>query len=164
MSTPDLSEVELADVQRFGLHAPSEVERVTDAAEYVRSRLSPMPTEGLRKTPDEMIDDLEWAKYGTGRIALVLRDADTARRRARRAFEGAHAIALLASGGRSSAQREAEALALCLEEQEALDQAEIAYEFARSVARSVEGSASMTQTQASLVKAQMSLAGTGRES
>lgn len=164
MSAPDLSPDELAEVQRFGLHVPTEVERITADAEYVRSRLAPQPTDGILKSPDEMIDDLEWAKYGTGRIAFVLKEADTARRRARRAFDLAHGVALLGSDGKSSEQREAEANALCQEEREALDEAEIAFEFARSVGRSVEGSASMTQTQASLVKAQMSLAGTGRES
>lgn len=164
MTAPELSAAERAKVERFGLHSDEEVAKVGADAEYVRSRLAPSPTEGIQKSPDEMIDDLEWTKYGTGRIALVLKEADLIRRRARRAFEAEHAKALLASDGKSSEQREAEALLVCAEERLALDEAEVAYDFARGVARSIEQTGSMTQTQASLVKAQLSLAGTGRES
>lgn len=132
-------------------------------AEYVRSRLSPQPTAGMLKTPDEMIDDLEWSKYGTGRIALVIKEADRERRAARRAYDLARAAALLASTGKSAELREADAELACAVEREVWEVAEVAYDFAKMVARSVESSASQTQTQASLVKAQMSLAGTGRE-
>lgn len=132
-------------------------------AEYVRSRLSPQPVEGMLKTPDEMIDDLEWSKYGTGRIALVIKDADKARRKAKRAHDGARAAALKASTAKSADLREADAELACAVEREAAEEAEIVYDFAKNVARSVESSASQTQTQARLVQAQLGLAGTGRQ-
>ena len=132
-------------------------------AEYVRSRLSPQPVAGMLKTPDEMIEDLEWSKYGTGRIALVIKEADKERRRTKRIHDLAVAAAKKASQAKSSDLREADAELACTGEREAAEDAEIVYDFARNVARSVESSASQTQTQASLVKAQMSLAGTGRE-
>jgi hypothetical protein len=141
----------------------ADAERAEAAAEAVRARLAPAPTGGMVKAPDEMIDDLEWAKYGSGRIALVLKDASLAVRRARDVFARAHAAAVLGSGGKSEQLREADAALACADEQAALDVAEVALEFAKNVARSVEQSGSMTQTQASLVKAQMALAGTGRE-
>ena len=131
-------------------------------AEYVRSRLSPQPVEGMLKTPDEMIDDPEWSKYGTGRIALVIKEADKERRRTKGEFDLAHAAAVKASTAKSSDMREADATLACAVEREAAENAEIAYDFAKKVARSVESSASQTQTQASLVKAQLSLAETGR--
>ena len=132
-------------------------------AEYVRSRLSPQPVAGMLKTPDEMIEDLEWSKYGTGRIALVIKEADRARRAARRTYDLARAAALLASTGKSAELREADAEIACAVEREVWEVAEVTYDFAKGVARSVESSASQTQTPASLVRAQMSLAGTGRE-
>jgi hypothetical protein len=105
LSTPWLTSEEFQEVKRFDIHKddslPFELQFAADAAaiearvEKVRARLAPAPEDGVYKTPDEMVDDLEWAKYGTGQI---------------------------------------------------------------------EQTGSMTQTQASLVRAQMALAGSGRDS
>jgi hypothetical protein len=132
-------------------------------AEYVRSRLAPQPEQGQVKSPDEMVEDLEWAKYGTGRIALVLKDAGVEVKRCRRALAAASARARQTSTAKASDQRDADVVLAVVAEQEAFDVAESALEFAKSVARGVEQSGSLTQTQAALVRAQMNLAGTGRE-
>lgn len=173
MNAPDLTAAMRAEVERFGIHEDdalpasirfsADAERVELIAERVRSRLAGAPVENLHKTPDEMVDDLEWSKYGAGQIAVALKDAATAVKSARRVFGRAHAVALRASAGKSSEQREADALLACEEEQFALDVVETAQDFAKQVARAIEQTGSMTQTQAGLVKAQMALAGTGRE-
>jgi hypothetical protein len=142
----------------------SAAERIEQAAEKVRARLAPMPTEGMHKTPEEMVDDLEWAKFGSGRIALVLKEAGALVKGSGRALAVARARAMQKATGKSADQREAQVVLAVLEEQQVFDDAVIAQEFAKAVARSVEESGSLTQTQASLVKAQMQLAGTGRES
>ncbi len=139
-------------------------EKIERAVEALRARLAPAPTEGLMKSPDEMIDDLEWAKHGAGQLALQLKSASLLVRDARRSWARAHALALKASDGKSAEMREADADLVCEPEQIALDAAEVAQEYAKGVARAIEQTGSMTQTQAGLVKAQMALAGTGRES
>lgn len=140
-----------------------DIAEVEADAEYVRSRLSPQPVEGMLKTPDEMIDDLEWSKYGTGRIALVLKDAHRTKKAIDRRLAGARAVAMGAATGKSAEQREAEVYLATQKLQAEADEAEVVYEFAKTVGRSVESAASQTQTQAGLVKSQLSLAGTGRQ-
>lgn len=163
MNAPELSAAERATVDRFQIHLPDEVEQITAHAEFVRSRLAPIPEEGLQKTPDEMIDDLEWAKNGVGRIALVMKDARRAVKEANKIARRAKALALKSSDGKSTDLRDADVALLCEQEISDAEDAQIALDFAKDVARAVEQTGSMTQTQASLVKAQMSLAGTGRE-
>lgn len=130
--------------------------------ELVRARLSPAPVEGIYKTPDEMISDLDWSKYGVGQIALVLKEAGRTVKAVARRLARARALALQASEGRSADQREADVVLACEAEQELFDDAEIALDFAKNTARGIESSASQTQTQAGLVKSQLSLAGSGR--
>lgn len=173
MTAREMSEAEAARVEAFGLfdgdelsvtiRFEAEAERIEAAVSQIRARLAPAPTEGLFKTPDSMIDDLEWAKHGAGRLALALKESSTLVRDARRAWARAHAVALRGSDGKSAELREADADLSCAGEQLALDVAEVAYEYAKGVARAIEQSGSMTQTQAGLIKAQMQLAGTGRE-
>jgi hypothetical protein len=132
-------------------------------AEYVRARLAPMPVQGQIKTPDDIIEDLEVAKHLAARCAVIIRDADKTRRALRRLHAISHGTALRGSTAKSAELREADAAAATVGLQELLDDAEIAYQFARDVARSVEGSTSAIQTQASMVKVTYGLAGTGRE-
>lgn len=141
--------------------------RDTDAieqdAEWVRARLAPTPVEGQIKTPDAIIDDLEWAKHLAARSAVIIRDADKTRRATKRLLSIAHGKALKGSSAKSAELREADAFAATVQLVELVDDSEIAYNFARDVARSVEGSTSAVQTQASMVKVTFGLAGTGRE-
>lgn len=172
--TPWLTPEQFEEVKRFRIHQddslPFELQFARDAAaieervETVRARLAPSPEEGVFKTPDEMIEDLEWAKFGTGQLALALKQAGSLMKDARARHARSHAIAVRKSDGKSEQQREADALLLCQAEQLALDVTETALQYAKDVARAIEQTGSMTQTQASLVRAQMALAGTGRES
>lgn len=139
---------------------PDDIEK---DAEFIRSRLAPQPVQGQIKTPDEIIDDLEWAKHLAARGAVVIRDADKTRRAVKRLHAIAHGKALRASELKSAEQREAEAFEATVGLAELVDEAEIAYNFARDVARSVEGSTSAVQTQAQMVKTMYGLAGSGRE-
>lgn len=173
MTVAELTAEQLAMVDALGIHQDdrtsmsirfeAEAEQIEDRVEKVRTRLAPSPTEDLLKTPDEMVEDLEWAKYGTGQLALALKQASALMRDARAKFARAHALAVRRSTGKSEQQREADALLWCESEQIALDAAETALQYAKDVARAIEQTGSMTQTQASLVRAQMALAGTGRE-
>lgn len=152
--------VVVTDPEGKPVRDPAELEA---EAEFVRSRLAPMPVVGQIKTPDDVIDDLEWAKHLAARSAVIIRDADKTKRAVARLFSIAHGKALKASTAKSAELREADAVAATVGLRAQLDAAEIAYTFARDVARSVEGSTSAVQTQASMVKVTYGLAGTGRE-
>jgi hypothetical protein len=110
-----------------------------------------------------MVDDLEWAKHGAGQIALALRQAAENVRVARKGYREARARVIAASGAKSTDKREAEVDLECAAERDAMEVAEAVQDFAKNVARAIEQTGSMTQTQASLVRAQMQLAGSGRE-
>lgn len=153
--------VEVTDPDGKPVRDPAELEA---EAEYVRARLAPKPVVGQIKTPDDIIEDLEWAKHLAARSSVIIRDADKAKRALSRIHSIAHGKALKASTAKSAELREADAFAATEESRAALDAAEIAYQFARDVARSVEASTSAVQTQASMVKVTYGLAGSGRES
>lgn len=172
--TPWLTREQFDEVQWFDIHRgdsvpmavrfEAEAEAISDRIERVRSRLAPAPTEGMLKTPDEMIDDLEWAKYGTGQIALALKQAGEQVRDARKSYREARASVIDSSDARSADKREAEVDLRCASERDLLDLAEVVQDFAKNVARSIEQTGSMTQTQANLLRSQLALAGSGRES
>jgi hypothetical protein len=159
MKIPGTDE-ELVDQAGRPVRDPSEIEA---DAEWVRARLAPAPQSGQVKTPDEVIADLDWAKHFAARSAQIIRDADKTRRAATRVHSIAHGKALRLSSAKSAELREAEAFEASLLTKELLDAAEVAYQFARDVARSVEGSTSAVQTQAAMVKVTYGLAGSGRE-
>jgi len=151
---------EIVDPNGRPVREPDELE---SDAEFVRVRLAPMPVQGQIKTPDDIIEDLEMAKHLAARSAVIIRDADKTRRAVKRIHSIAHGKALKGSTAKSAELREADAYAATDELQAIVDDSEIAYNFARDVARSVEGSTSAIQTQASMVKVTFGLAGTGRE-
>jgi hypothetical protein len=179
MTAPDLSQDELVHVRAFGLASPTEAAELLERqrlrtaavlpnqielrAEQLRARLAPAPVEGFQKTPDQMIDDLEWAKHGTGLIAMVLRQARRDVKDTQKLLREARAHVLQRSSARSSDMRQAEVDLECAELIDAFEDAQIVLEFAKDVAKAAEATGSMTQTQAGLIKAQMALAGTGRE-
>lgn len=139
---------------------PAEIEL---DAEWIRSRMAPLPVPGQIKTPDDIIADLEFAKHAAGKAALIIRDADKTRRAVRRRHAIEHGKALRASAGKSAEIREADAAAATEELLQLVDVSEIAYTFARDVARTVEGSVSAVQTQSKMIAITFQLAGTGRE-
>lgn len=152
---------QVTDREGTPVRDPSEIEA---DAEWVRIRLAPRPVEGQIKTPDDIISDLETAKYMAARSAVIIRDADKTKRAVARLHSLAHGKALKLSTAKSAELREADAAAATEELRMALDAAEVAYTFARDVARSVESSTSAVQTQAAMVKVTFGLAGSGRES
>jgi len=132
-------------------------------AEWARTRLAPMPVPGQIKTPDDVIEDLEVAKHLAAKSALIIRDADKTKRAVARLHAIAHGKALRASTAKSAELREADAAENTLELKTLLDAAEVAYDFAKNVARSVESSTSALQTQSKMVAITYGLAGSGRE-
>ncbi|MEX1078913.1 MAG: hypothetical protein WED09_07380 [Homoserinimonas sp.] len=138
-------------------------EEIEAQAEWARARLAAAPVSGQIKTPDAVIEDLEWAKHLSAKSAVIIRDADKSKRAIARVHSLAHGKALKSSTAKSAELREADAAATTEETRVLLDAAEVAYQFARDVARSVESSTSAIQTQASMVKVTYGLAGSGRE-
>jgi hypothetical protein len=155
-----MTELEVVDQNGRPVRDPHEIEA---DAEEMRVRLAPRPEFGQVKTPDEIIDDLEWAKHLAAKSAVVIRDADKTRRAVGRLLSIAYGKSLRASDAKSKELREADAYEATVQLQEQVDNAEIAYDFARNVARSVEQSASAVQTQSKMVAITYGLAGTGRE-
>lgn len=133
-------------------------------AEFIRSRLAPQPVQGQIKSPDDVIDDLEWAKHLAARSAVIIRDADKTRRAVAREHAKQHGIALRSSTAKSAELREADAYEATVDLRLALDAAEVAFDFAKAVARSVESSTSAVQTQSKMIAITYGLAGTGRDS
>jgi hypothetical protein len=149
----------LTDSEGRPVRAPEEIEA---DAEWARVRLAPLPVQGQIKTPDDVIEDLEVAKHMAAKSALIIRDADKTKRVLARLHAIAHGKALRSSTAKSAELREADAFEVSLDLRTALDAAEVAYDFARAVAKSVEQSTSALQTQAGMVKVTYGLAGTGR--
>jgi hypothetical protein len=154
-------EHDVVDSEGRAVRDPKEIEA---DAEYARIRLAPMPTPGQIKTPDDVIEDLEVAKHLAAKSALIIKEADKTKRAVARLHAIAHGKALRTSTAKSAELREADAFQAALDLRTALDAAEVAYDFARAVAKSVEQSTSALQTQAGMVKVTYGLAGSGRES
>jgi hypothetical protein len=91
----------------------------------------------------------------------ILREADRARRVAKRAHKLAYSVAYKNAQG-TVGDREASAEKATAGEWEAADNAEIAYEYARSVAQLVRDRTSAVQTQSKQVELTYQLAGRGR--
>lgn len=143
------------------LSTPEGLEKAT---EEVRARLVTRPRSGQVKTPDSVVDDLQWSRWGASRMVRIVRDADETRRALRHVLEQAKARARMATTAKSADQRDAEVVLATEAEQTAYDAAEVAYEYARSTARMAEGNQSAIQTIAKQVEITYRLAGTGRES
>lgn len=154
------TQAEVVDQKGRPVRDPDDIEK---AAEWIRARLAPAPEPGQIKTPDDVIGDLEFAKHAAAQGAVIIRDADKTKRAVARLYAMAHGKALKGSTGKSAEQREADAFEATVDLKVLVDAAEVAYTFARDVAKSIEGSTSAVQTQASMVKVTYGLAGTGRE-
>lgn len=155
-----IGDVEVLDREGRPVRDPGEIE---SEAEFVRARLAPKPPAQQQiKTPDDIIDELDWAKHFASKMALLVKDADRSLRALQRLY------ALKAAGVKSSAksidERTREVELALPDLVAAIDEAEVVLEFTKRVGKSVEASTSALQTQAGLVKVTYALAGTGRES
>ena len=131
-------------------------------SEHVRVRVTPTEIDSVVRGPDWVIHELENVSAAAGVMVLVVKDADRVRRAAVRDLAKARARAqetAKAEGGRV-ADIAARVEALTEDEADAADVAEAAYEYARSVARLVEGRKSAVQTIGRMVEITYSLAGT----
>lgn len=155
------TEEEIVDPKGRPVRDPDSIE---EEAEFIRARSAPAPVQGQIKAPDDIVDDLEWSKHLAARSALVIRDADKTRRAVTRATIIAHGKALKGSSAKSAELREADAYAATEQLHALQDAAEIAFDFAKGVARSVESSTSAVQTQSKMIAITYGLAGSGRES
>ncbi|ALJ20399.1 hypothetical protein [Microbacterium sp. No. 7] len=148
------------------VHSPAEIE---EWAELVRRRIVRQPPRpGTVKTPDSIIEDLEHLKYAAGQNVVILREAERMRSAARRALARAQAAA------QRTAREEAKTEKLTVDEKaarveeltealaDAVEVAEIAYNYARRVAELTESAKSTTQTQSKQVEITYALAGSRR--
>lgn len=152
--------VEVMDREGRPVRDPAELE---GEAEYVRARLAPKPIVGQIKTPDDIITDLEWAKHLAAKSAVIIRDADRTLRALQVLYIKAELGVTRKSDAKSVEERKAEAQIALPELFAALSEAEVVFEFAKRVAKSVEGSTSAIQTQAKQVEITYHLAGSGRQ-
>lgn len=143
------------------VHPPAEIERW---AEDIRQRIvgDRPPQDGVIKSPDSIIADLEVLKYVAGQNVVILREAERTRSRARRIHALAVARATKKAEGKTVAEREADVVLATAAEADAAEDAEIAYSYAKRVADLTESAKSATQTQAKQVEITYALAGTGR--
>ncbi|MEF2979059.1 hypothetical protein [Subtercola sp. YIM 133946] len=139
--------------------------QIETAASVVRAQVRGLGhTEQGRqiKTPDSIIQDLEVIKAVAADNVEILREADRTRRAARRMHSRARLVAMKRSELKSADERKAEAEEACMAEWELADSAEVAYEYAKSVAGLVDLAKSATQTQSKQVEIMYQLAGRGQ--
>jgi len=154
------TEVALVDESGVEVHPPEEIE---EWAENLRKRIAkPIPQQGVIKTPDSIIEDLEMVQYVAGQNVAVLREADRTRRSARRALAKAVARAHKAATGKTVDDKKAEVEIATEAEADLVENAEIAYTYAKSIAELTETTKSAVQTQSKQVELTYGLAGSGR--
>ena len=134
-----------------------------ERADLIRARLAPQPTPGQIKTPDQVIDDLEWAKHGVAEGARLVREAERAWKALKHEHERRRAHARQQSLGKSADQRDADVYLRTESTARAVDDAETVLNYVRAVSRASETTTSAAQTQARMVEATFRLAGSGRE-
>lgn len=134
-----------------------------ERADLIRARLAPQPQQGQIKTPDQVIDDLEWAKHGVAEGARLIREAERAWKALKHEHERRRAMARQQSLGRSADQRDADVYLRTETTARAVDDAETVLNYVRAVSRASETTTSAAQTQARMVEATFRLAGSGRE-
>lgn len=141
---------------------PSTIEQWSEKLRASVGELTrPMPA-GTVKTPDDIIRDLDELDRIASQVVAVTREADKTRRAAKRMLTKAR---LRARGGADAKDAEArgeQVSVASMAEWEIFDNSEVAYEYARSVARLVENRASHVQTQSKQVEVTYHLAGRGQ--
>jgi hypothetical protein len=147
---------------RRPLSTPAQLELATDE---VRGRLAVKPPKDAQvKTPDAIIEDLEFSKWAAAHVPMIIREADRTVRVLQRRYSAAFVVAVKRSEAKASEERRLEAEVALAPLLAQVDAAEVALEYAKRVAKSVESATSAVQTQAAMVRVTYGLAGTGRES
>lgn len=137
-------------------------EDVEQAANEIRARLAQRPVTGQIKTPDSIIEDLEYAKWAAAQSPAIIRDADRTVRVLQRRYSRAYSAQVRLSEAKAADERRLEAEVALEPLLVQLDAAEVALEYAKRVAKSIEASTSAIQTQAAQVRITYDLTGTGR--
>lgn len=140
-------------------------EAVEQEATWERDQAKPVPLPaGTVRTPDSIVRDLEVVDRMMNRAVRMLRDADNLRAVAAKALREAHATARLDARETDGTVPERDAIALLavVDEQTAVDVAEVAYRYAKETAAWLEARKSSLQTQSKLVLATYELAGVNR--
>lgn len=138
------------------------VEDLEANVEFIRRRASARPVEGQIKTPDDIVRELEQLKYLAGLNTLVLREAAKTRKEYRKLAIRARALAVRRATGRDAKTRELQIEVIAGAQIDAAEDAEIAYDYAKSVAQLVYENKSSVQTQAKQVELSYQLSGSGR--
>jgi hypothetical protein len=160
VTDPGSGEVVVDQETQKPVEDPAQIEKWTD---WVAARAGQKPPEsGQIKTPDSIIADLELMGHLAAQNVRILREGDKTRRAARRLHARARLVAVKAATGKDADTRKLEAEVATEAEWEAADNAEIAYEYAKSVAELVRSRTSAVQTMAKQVELTFQLAGRGR--
>lgn len=138
-------------------------EQIEEWSENLRLRIRrELPQQGTIKTPDSIIQDLDMVLHVAGQNVALVKEAERTNKAAKRALARATATARQKATGKSSDDRSAEVVLETETEQETADNAEIAFNYAKSVAALTETTKSAVQTQARQVEIMYSLAGSRR--
>lgn len=144
------------------LSTPGNLEAAADA---IRARLAVKPRRGGQvKTPDQVVEDLEYAKWAAGQVPWIIREADRTVRVLQRRYAAAFVQRVRESVAKAADERRLEAEVALEALLVQLDAAEVALDYAKRIGKSVESATSAVQTQAAMVRVTYGLAGTGRES
>lgn len=138
------------------------VEDLESNVEFIRKRAAVKPVEGQIKTPDEIVGELDQLKYLAGLNTLVLREAAKTRKANRKRAIRARALASKRATGKDAKTRELQVEVMAAAQIDAAEDAEIAYDYAKSVAQLVYENKSSVQTQFRAVELTYQLAGAGR--
>ncbi|WP_022886397.1 hypothetical protein [Glaciibacter superstes] len=161
MTGPGSGEQVVDEDTQTPVEEPKQIEAWSDWVAQRAGRKPPEP--GQIKTPDSIIADLDLMGHLAAQNVRILREADKTRRVARRAHARARLGALKDAVGKDADTRKLEAEVATEEQWESADNAEIAYEYAKSVAELVRSRTSAVQTQSKQVELTYQLAGRGRQ-
>lgn len=159
MIDPGTGEILFDELSGVEIRDPVEIEA---EVEWIRTRLTGTPVAGQIKSPDDIVTDLEWAKHNAARAAVVIRDADRAHRTLKRLWDRRYVVAIKGATAKAADERAAQVRVALEDYVLMLDAAEIALEYAKRVAKTIEGTTSAIQTQSKMVETTYQLAGKGR--
>src|SRR3954468_192710 len=112
---------------RRPLSTPANLEA---AADEVRKRIAGKPQQRAQvKTPDQVIGDLEFAKWASSRVPMIIRQADRTVRVLTRRYSAAFVVAAKRSEAKAADERRLEAEVALAPLLAQLDAAEVALEY-----------------------------------
>ena len=71
-------------------------------ADHLRTQLGLLPQEGQIKTPDEIVLELDWAKFAAAKSAAIIRDAERTAKALRRRYDARFSIVVKRSTAKAS--------------------------------------------------------------